>query len=879
MTLDDFFTLTEVNNGLSALSRVRELVAVMQKEKDCIVKNGTDLTRQRSVVASAIAATENKDCLDLFLQLDGLRIISSWLKDAQKFSSHIADSFLEESITDLLRALEKLHVDYEKLVASEIWTSVENLLVHNSPIVQDRARVLLENWKTKRDIDASVSDVDKTGAFTNDEGMDGTDNRRERESSPKNASISRETSLEDNGPDLTKDDQVLSTSSDAVVHPDQVESAWISNKTLDLPTGDERPPDHDNSDTHSNFHDLKSMMSQDGPFTSISDAVADLKSVTDPRLKEKSNAGNENPCSKVFSSYIDSKTIDCNGKSEGDDDSDANQCGSSNAFIAKEEGGVIDRSVLPKSFSSEKSWGKFLSGIRDDSSGSDLANNYAFGKKQMDRGFGKKSVVEIDYGVVDPLEVAMQVAMEVERENVDYMEQSHSPSEKLLESNTNGKQSEESADSVSGKQSHSSEGPPMKTENNTSSSEDSATTSSENLNTNDMQDDVAASQVTEAAQEEPHTTEKSSCNFFDLNQEFFSEDSSRPENQFSAPVSVVSASRATAAPKLPSAPLHFEGNLGWKGSASTSAFRPASPRRMPENDFSSSSSSKQRQGNCCLDIDLNVSDIVDESSLETNSKRSELLELDLNCASEDGNVIGNIDLNDRPSFLNVPFENNSYIGKASRNFNVLGGISIKSDDSAISIMGTRVEVNRKNGVSQTPELAFDYNLGRTGSFIGIGSAVPYAHSSVYGYSNIVPGPVMPFSSPIYGAGHHSIPYMVDSRGAPVVPQIMGSASAMPTAFSQPPFVININGSTTPSNVIGPSRSGFDLNSGMLVESGSKDTAGLGLFLNSAQVRSVNVPSYQATMSSAVGGKRKEPDNGYSDHYYPLKHYTPPWRQS
>lgn len=67
MTLDDFFTLTEMNNGLTAPSRVRELMAIMQKERDCIAKNAADSTRQWSAVANVIAATENKDCLDLFL--------------------------------------------------------------------------------------------------------------------------------------------------------------------------------------------------------------------------------------------------------------------------------------------------------------------------------------------------------------------------------------------------------------------------------------------------------------------------------------------------------------------------------------------------------------------------------------------------------------------------------------------------------------------------------------------------------------------------------------------------------------------------------------------------------------------------------------------
>lgn len=92
MTLEDFFTLTEMKDGLTALGRVKELVNVMQKEKDCIVKNVGDATRQWSTVASTIAATEDKDCLDLFVQLEGLWFIDRWLKDAQKFGNDTGES-------------------------------------------------------------------------------------------------------------------------------------------------------------------------------------------------------------------------------------------------------------------------------------------------------------------------------------------------------------------------------------------------------------------------------------------------------------------------------------------------------------------------------------------------------------------------------------------------------------------------------------------------------------------------------------------------------------------------------------------------------------------------------------------------------------------
>ncbi|KAL3845335.1 hypothetical protein ACJIZ3_002738 [Penstemon smallii] len=992
MTLDDFFTLTEMNNGLTAPSRVRELVAVMKKDKDCDGKNVGDSTRQWSAVASAIVATENKDCLDLFIQSEGLHFIDKWLKDAQKFSNDTNDSFVEESIAHMLQALQKLLVDCEKLVASDIWSTVKDLLAHNSSMVKDKARELFESWERKRDGVASLSDVEKTGALTDDEvgrtaDIEGSIGHSE---SVQDVSLANEISGQEKGQESTRDDPLLSVSSN-VVHPGQVETAPDTTKILEPPVEDDRSSDHVGSPSHpkpakeplhclsigtttfescssavsrqdtlddvAEFRQLESPVKQTSKiegspeklvsleeskalenkqFTSCSDAVDAMESVTEPSVQKLSTTV-EKDSSEEGSLYTKSSATGSEGKGAIYDSGHANQYRSTSDFSAKEGG--FKHHMVHKSSSSEKilenskDLGTFHSGIEDDGMInkldlhiSDLANNYNFAKKDMDRGphrAGKKSDVELDYGIVDPLELARQVAMEVEREVVDYGEQSCSSSEKLRERN---KQQQESPNSASAKQGHASEGSlkevaddPYLSGEASPMGEESAT-STETLDaeqTNGTQDmEMETSQVTEAAQDEPDT-EKGVCNF-DLNDEVCSEEADHPENQLSTPVSIVSASRAAAASAQPVAPLQFEGNLGWKGSATTSAFRPASPRRMPESDkdlsTGRSNSSPKREGGF-LDFDLNVAESVDarmedllpaknvpfsislpsgESSVETNSRRSEHLELDLNRANEDsvqtdwrigqffplGNghhsrsnsssssskqpSLRNIDLNDQPSFLNDSSDR-SFLSKLSQNVNVSGGI--KSDDSAISIMGTRVEVNRKELVSQTlpllngrtPELSFDANMGRSGSFLGIGNVIPYSHSSVYGYNNIAPGPPMPFSSTVYGSGG-PIPYMVDSRGAPVIPQLMGSASPLPN-FSQQPFLLNMNmSSTTPSSGVGPSRSTLDLNSGTMMESSSRDPAGFGQFLNE-QLRS--------------NGKRKEPENGWE--HYPFRQYTPPWK--
>lgn len=232
----------------------------------------------------------------------------------------------------------------------------------------------------------------------------------------------------------------------------------------------------------------------------------------------------------------------------------------------------------------------------------------------------------------------------------------------------------------------------------------------------------------------------------------------------------------------------------------------------------------------------------------------------------------NIDLNNQPSC-----PNNANLSKTSQNFGIPGGM--KSDDSVIFIMGKRVHVNGKDGSSQdillpngkTPELVLDANSGRAGSFFGIGSALPYAQPSVYSYNSIPLGPTTLFSSTINGSGGPT-PYMVDSRGTPIYPQIVGSASAL----SQPPFLINMNGST-PSHGIVPMQSSFALNSGMMIESASKDPAHFGFLLNSTQVRAADNqlrPYPQPFMNPVAAGKRKQPEYGWELH--PFKHCTP-WK--
>ncbi|KAK1320380.1 hypothetical protein QJS10_CPA03g02256 [Acorus calamus] len=152
MPLEDFFTLTEMKDGLSNLARVEELVSVMQKEKDNAINNVGEAARQWSTVAGILLATENKDCLNHFIQLNGLQFLGQWLQEAHKCGTDINDGLLEESINALLSVVNKL-MDAENCTVSGFAVTINHLLCHKSLTIQEKARVLLEklNWVMEKE--------------------------------------------------------------------------------------------------------------------------------------------------------------------------------------------------------------------------------------------------------------------------------------------------------------------------------------------------------------------------------------------------------------------------------------------------------------------------------------------------------------------------------------------------------------------------------------------------------------------------------------------------------------------------------------------------------------------------------------------------------
>lgn len=1020
MKLEDFFTLTEMSNGLTTPSRVQELVSIMQKERECVVKNAGETTKQWSVIARTIAATENKECLELFIQLDGLSFIQSWLSDAIRFGSETGEYFVDESISHLidhlLRAVERLNVDDKKSVSSGIWPTVKSLLGHSSSKVQERAKALFDSWDRGKD-DCMVSvGIEKVQASIDDRTRDAVNLVGEN-------GLSEPSSVEGgSGEEKPKehvgDNKILSSRSD--IHQSRVGDTATSDQKLEhthmkdafpgsslsnsVPEGHkvEQPTHHAEcatnaidtsstctsivprpgavdeqtddpvSDSINHFNHIKEVRSSEKFNSAVSKSLEDrtISLVTDVRealdalavsnLQKQTDVYNENNCSGK-SSFGDALVAVPKEKTPVDDSRPENHGSSKIVFEAKENRNC-NNDILPDSdkhnpehpidsvvdradkHTSDNSEDRHSSGNSDDKHTSDYSEDkhsdnseddmeneselQAAGQEGSDSGvFGKKSDIDFDYGIMDPLELARQVAIEVEREV-----QSCSSSEEIVESKVH---EPGSPDSMSAKQCQKRfECSNMEVSRGMAPSTEASLANSEARPINGTVK-VESSQAVDATLDLETNVEKGLCNF-DLNLEVCSDDIDSPVNPISTSVSVVSASRAAAAPGVPVTPLQFEGTLGWKGSAATSAFRPASPRRIPGGEKAVSSggndsSSKQMQ--CFHDIDLNVvsesgddrvADLFPEkkvslssalplgkSSLEANPRKVEMLEWDLNCASEEGEApsdwrmegtllslrnghlsqspsssssskqpsLRNFDLNDQSSFLN-DLSNLNNFKKPPQNSNASGGI--KSGDSVVSIMGMKVEVNRKDFAAQSfpfpngrvAENAVEHTVARGGGVLGMGSPFQYTPLPAFGYSGIAPVPPMAFSSSMYGPSSH-IPYMVDSRGAPVVvPQIGGSGSAIPPSFSQQSFILNMGSAPVP-NGVWPSRSGLDLDTGLVLDGGNKDMGGLRQLFDQGQARPMDEHFRISSTNLSIGGKRKEPDGGWEPS--PFKHHPPPWK--
>lgn len=816
MTLDDFFTSAELKDGLTNPTRVNELITVLQNEKENVVTNVNDsTTRQWSAIATAIAATKNEECLNLFIQLDGLWFIDRWLKDVQKVINDNENGGFDDVIIALLTGLERLHVDHNRSVGSGIGLTVQGYIGHSSLMVREKAKDLCDTWARLAPTDVNLVDT-----------------------SPSESNINN--NIENVGQAVVSD--TIKQEADKAEMNMESEKEIITGETNESKSDDvKETPEVDRLTT------LTSVTSVDLGVESITKTETmedvdkdeemmeiDTASGSGGGLQESGDGDNIKQASGTESGDGDN-VKPTSGTESGDGDNIKPTSGT------ESDGDIEDEK---KDVGSES---------EDDSGNLERFSKRSVKSQDEDLISKRPSDMELDYGMVDPLELARQVANEVELE-VDSQEQSCS-------STTSEKEHHSSGPNEPSKEVSSGLGPAL-------------------------EPDIPASQVNETGQLNP----EKGFSGFDLNQEVSSDEAETdcPVDQIlTTPISVVSASRAAAADGPPVAPLQFEGALGWKGSAATSAFR-----RIPEGEKAYSPSSSQRLTQ--LDFDLNVTeggdDKVQDFLSRDKAESSSRLELDLNSLSDGDAGIISLDwkLNSRAtpngaqsqSYNNIDLNlNNLLTSQHTASFNnpFLGKpFNNKRDESAISLFGTQVEANHYEYIPHPPqptngrilEPSVDFSLGRPGSGpepgigFALGSSMPYPNLPAYGYGHngYTMGPVYapPPSAPI--------PYMVDSRGAPIIPQL-------PPAFSQPtqPFFFNMG-----ANGAGPSRTSLDLNPGFITETGNRENNNVNSNMGLRQFFNHNQAS---SSSSVIGGKREEPDSGWELFPMNYKHQQqqPPWQ--
>nr|XP_011464802.1 PREDICTED: uncharacterized protein LOC105351606 [Fragaria vesca subsp. vesca]XP_011464803.1 PREDICTED: uncharacterized protein LOC105351606 [Fragaria vesca subsp. vesca] len=360
---------------------------------------------------------------------------------------------------------------------------------------------------------------------------------------------------------------------------------------------------------------------------------------------------------------------------------------------------------------------------------------------------------------------------------------------------------------------------------------------------------------------------------------------------------------------------------GWRGSAATSAFKPTScsescnRNALSMNDTICSSNYSQVKG-----IDLNVAaagaefdvellskkpmtaisgNYSKESSVEVNSRRARMLDIDLNCVSENGDssrqlsppaCVRDFDLNDNLPSADaciVPYR--TYVGSLglrNGNFNDRAVSSVEysrqSDFKTIRSSCSQ-DLSSREGFSHSHDKTFmvaatnmlpsNEQLQRMAALqhkVAFSPSPP--HAFLYNNGFCI-DPNNSLSPNVYPPSF--LPYMTDPRATTVVPQYFGSG-AVPV-FPMAPHLMGVPHGSAP-NDIAFIRPTFDLNIGAnSLENGSRGM----------NARQLSIPASDATMEeqmksfqqvglTAIPMKRREPDGGWDSHQLFFRHATS-WR--
>eukprot|EP00252_Welwitschia_mirabilis_P024341 TRINITY_DN7184_c0_g1_i1.p1 TRINITY_DN7184_c0_g1~~TRINITY_DN7184_c0_g1_i1.p1 ORF type:complete len:1263 (-),score=282.92 TRINITY_DN7184_c0_g1_i1:289-4077(-) len=143
--IEEMNGILDKNGGIYNFVGMDRLYNLMQSE----IRQANVVSTQRTLLVKAIAATEREDCLNRFIQLGGLNLLSDWLQEVHRSKLGDSEKTTEELLLTILRALEKLPVDLNVLKSCHAARSVKTLKAHKNPEIHKKAKKLLDTWKKK----------------------------------------------------------------------------------------------------------------------------------------------------------------------------------------------------------------------------------------------------------------------------------------------------------------------------------------------------------------------------------------------------------------------------------------------------------------------------------------------------------------------------------------------------------------------------------------------------------------------------------------------------------------------------------------------------------------------------------------------------------
>ncbi|KAM0909380.1 hypothetical protein ACQ4PT_014840 [Festuca glaucescens] len=836
--LEDFFTPTEMKEGISTVARIGELVSEMQKLKDVVVLNKADLLRQCLTAVNTLAITENEECLQHFVQLDGVGFLTKWFQDVQNCSKDIS-SAAEDLILAILTALDSFP-DSVRAASCGVLPTVQNLLVHGNTEISQKARVLCQKWSSVPKGCTDDQDMDTEQARQTDQLKDSEASQETENGEQDGANEAVIADDESNGNAILGDTSVSSVVShgsseklpfteeisatndvglatNGVLRSDSLEAKSGAGQVAAPDMTTEAKSPEPNKPEHSFLSTKMHVEDQNDP-ASLDDIKKDEPFSADVSHSEKDTMEDLNHLANVSLIMQDSSDEERFGKEEAptsSSDSDA-------------EGAVNEYRIR-----------RCMDSFGDSSKAADTKSTALN---------GDESTSLAEYDDTDALEVARLVAIEVEREVIDYREPfCDSP-------DINSR--DDSPDLIANQQPE----PPIGESNDNKSS----TTGNGSGSSSSLKEDGSGITDDTGPFTRKHTR-STELEDFDLNENQCPEESDWHTKSIlsnsinlSTPIAVAASRASSVFP----ARLHFEGEHGWKGSAATSAFRPASRRNL-EGDKSILASS-QKASNM---FDLNLADsdnaVADEplsaaifpaSGLASKDKSAALafagtMSQPPSSSSSRQPAVNNFDLNDNMSHMYGS-------SRAVNEFSAKASGKEMSGNSEVTILGKRIVVGQQEHRHQIQHNFLGPSME---SRVNARPMQSYAHAppSVdrYPYLSALsfPGPMMSL-----GGG----PYMVDARGAPVMPPFLGSGAGV----SHPSFSSSrpIPPSSTELSYFHPSM-GFSY--GPSSEGARREEGGYWPVSFQAQnmfvdERMRNMSQGGGSTSSGVAPKRKEPDSGW-----------------